>query len=485
MNAPRDASRFKNPLFIGFSLISLPVYIGISYYTPRANFWQFIGLYLLLFGGYFAVMFRLLRGFESPWISYLFRKTQTSKKTRRSLIPEISLGRWLSIAILLRLSLIFLSPNLTDDYFRYIWDGRLLNHGVNPFMYLPSELLEHSVYTQAHLNQLYDGLNSANYFSVYPPTDQLIFYISTALQPNDILGSIVIMRLFYIVFEMGTIFFLVKLLGYCHLAKEQVLIYALNPMIILEFTGNLHQEVSMLFFLLASIYALVRHQFLLAAFCLATSINTKLIPIAFAPLFFFQLLRNHNLLTALRYAFYTIIFFALPYIPFMNWTLIEKMGSSIGLYFGNFEFNGSIFYLLKKGLTALLGRNETYLSAVSTVLPLISLGIILKVWYQSYWWSNQKLIYTWILVIVSAYYFLASTVHPWYISTLIMTAVFVPVRFPLLWSCVGAFSYITYQTSDYAENYYLILIEYIMVYICLIHDLQNANARILFSTPIR
>src|SRR6056297_1967361 len=41
-------------------------------------------------------------------------------------------------ALLLRLAYLPVGPGLTDDLFRYIWDGWLQWEGVNPYRYAPS-----------------------------------------------------------------------------------------------------------------------------------------------------------------------------------------------------------------------------------------------------------------------------------------------------------------------------------------------------------
>ncbi|HSE38288.1 MAG TPA: hypothetical protein VLG74_13375, partial [Blastocatellia bacterium] len=45
----------------------------------------------------------------------------------------------LVFAVLFRLSIIFFPPYLSDDIYRYIWDGRVQAAGVNPYRYIPAE----------------------------------------------------------------------------------------------------------------------------------------------------------------------------------------------------------------------------------------------------------------------------------------------------------------------------------------------------------
>src|SRR5262245_33419584 len=42
------------------------------------------------------------------------------------------------LAALFRLSIVFTPPYLSDDIYRYIWDGRVQSAGINPYRYVPS-----------------------------------------------------------------------------------------------------------------------------------------------------------------------------------------------------------------------------------------------------------------------------------------------------------------------------------------------------------
>src|SRR4030042_5595450 len=94
-----------------FSLLSLFGYVWIGYGTVRSDFGQ-----LLILFGFLSILYILA----------LQRK-----------LFNIGFPLIIGSAMLLRASLLFMTPNLTDDYFRYIWDGLLFAHGYNPFLILP------------------------------------------------------------------------------------------------------------------------------------------------------------------------------------------------------------------------------------------------------------------------------------------------------------------------------------------------------------
>jgi hypothetical protein len=86
----------------------------------------------------------------------------------------------------------------------------------------------------------------------------------------------------------------------------------------------------------------------------------------------------------------------------------------------------------------------------------------------------------------------ATTVHPWYLCALVAFSVFTPYRFPIVWSAVVILSYYTYITTDYAENMWLVSLEYLIVYAYLAYELwkndffrrETKSENTILKTPI-
>jgi hypothetical protein len=188
--------------------------------------------------------------------------------------------------IFFRIALLFALPNLSGDFYRFIWDGRLLADGENPFLHLPSYYVENSNIKFRGIDEaLFNQLNSPSYFTVYPPVSQYIFLIACKIFPESVSGNVVIMRVFILLAEIGNIYLLNKLTHHFRISKRAVLIYALNPLVIVELTGNLHLEAIMIFFLLLSIHLLTHSSPRLSAISFALSAGTKLLPLLFFTIF--------------------------------------------------------------------------------------------------------------------------------------------------------------------------------------------------------
>ena len=151
-------------------------------------------------------------------------------------------------------------PNLSQDFYRFIWDGRLFIKGVSPYLFIPENLINSDFNTLglkiSQAEQLYYGMGQLNgsHYSNYPPINQLCFALATLFSGKSILGAVIVMRVLIIFADVGILFFGRKLLLKLNLNSNQIFWYFLNPFIIIELTGNLHFEGVMLFFLISSIY---------------------------------------------------------------------------------------------------------------------------------------------------------------------------------------------------------------------------------------
>ena len=65
---------------------------------------------------------------------------------------------------------------------------------------------------------------------------------------------------------------------------------------------------------------------------------------------------------------------------------------------------------------------------------------------------------------ISFYYFTTTTMHPWYLATLVILSVFTNYRFPIVWSFVIVLSYQAYANIPWKENNWFMVLEYLVVY---------------------
>lgn len=241
MTSPRTSASLART---GWLVASVILYLVLVYAVPRAQFGLLIGLLTGLFLGYVFVL-------SSP-------HERGTGAIRRVGEGRATIDRFLfASALLFRLLMLFAVPQLSDDVYRFVWDGRLLAHGYNPYLYLPSQLLNTPIATACGLDEwLFRRLNSPNYFTVYPPVNQALFglgsYMAPGLLPDSLTANSMWLRIPIILCEIGSLWLMVKLLRRLNMNPNLALLYGLNPLVIIELTGNLHFEAVMIFFALLS-----------------------------------------------------------------------------------------------------------------------------------------------------------------------------------------------------------------------------------------
>ena len=363
--------------------------------------------------------------------------------------------KWLlGFSILFRLIFLFSIPALSDDFYRFIWDGLLWHEGIHPFSHAPSWFMKTGNEVAALTPELYDNLNSKAYYTVYPPLHQLVFWLSTFTYQGNVLQAIVPMRLVLVVVDLLFIFFLTKIKSMGNTAGF-ISLYALNPLVIIETTGNLHFEGMMTFFLIAAIYLLLNRKIGKGTLSLAAAVATKLTPLIAGPVLMLAAGRKNWWKIVLL----TSLFCLLLFLPIFGASWWGGQGQSLGLYFRKFEFNASLYYVIREIGFWLKGYN-----IIATLGPLLAAvgGLLILVVSWSKWTKLPSAYHT-VTVAFLVFYLFATTVHPWYIVPLVGLSVFTGYKFPLVWSYVILWTYTGYTATGYEVPWWIITFEYAFV----------------------
>ncbi len=441
---------------------------SLGYLAERSDTIVLLLIYLLAFGAYLLA----------------YRLAQTPPQVKQLLVT----------AVLARLALMPMMPNLSDDIYRFVWDGRLLYQGYDPFAYLPSEIMkgQGAMVDALGVDQnLYDQLNSPGYYTIYPPVNQAVFALAAWLSPTSVRGSAIVIRLIIFSAELLTLWLLMRLLNieqgirndefrsrtvttssfiiqhslfdilFKHSSHpttstpyqpppRAILLYALNPLVIIELTGNLHFEALMITFVLGSVYLLRQRRIVGAGITMALAVCTKLVPLIFLPLYLRRLGWQRALLF---YAVVGITTVAL-FLPLVTPELLAGMRDSVGLYFHKFEFNASVYYLIReigfyqKGYNIIQSAGRWLAISAFLIIVLYALLERERLLLASFGW-------VWLIFLL-----LSTTVHPWYVTPLLAFAGFTPYRYALLWSGLIFFSYAGYTATGFSENMWITMIEY-------------------------
>ncbi|QOD60376.1 mannosyltransferase [Polaribacter haliotis] len=442
--------------------ISVILYFFFAYFLERTAFYPLLFLWFSLFGCFYF----LLKNKSIPFSTYA------------------------GIMVLFRIVFLFSIPNLSQDFYRFIWDGRMIFNGFNPYLSLPETFMQQNLIPVTDAVELYRGMGELNgsHYTNYPPLNQLCFLIAAIFVSKSIFGSVIVLRSIIILADIGILYFGKKLLERFNLPIKNIFWYVLNPFIIIEMTGNLHFESVMLFFLVWGLYKLHQKKWIWAAVLIACSVSIKLIPLLFLPLFFqwfvplFNLKKEKNstliqeqsrtkhLLKLI--AFYTIILATtlLLFLPFYSSELIANYSNSVGLWFRNFEFNASFYYIFREIGYLFRGYNE--IAIIGKITPILTiLFLIFITFFRKN--SHLKQLITAMLFGLCFYYFTATTVHPWYLATPLILSVFTKYKFPIVWTFVIVLTYQAYGNNPWKENLWFVALEYLVVFSYLIYELQR------------
>tara|TARA_R110002126_G_C10490437_1_gene503700 strand:- start:7408 stop:8775 length:1368 start_codon:yes stop_codon:yes gene_type:complete len=436
---------------------SILLYFFCGYFLERTSFYQLSFLWFTLFGCFYLLM----------------------KNT------QISFTNLIGISIIFRLIFLFAMPNLSQDFYRFIWDGRMIFEGLNPYLSLPETFIQQNNYPVAQAKALYAGMGELNgsHYTNYPPLNQLCFLIAALFSSKSIFGSVIVLRSLIILADIGILYFGTQLLKHLKLPIKNIFWYILNPFIIIEMTGNLHFEPVMVFFLIFGMYQLHQQKWIWAAVLIACSVSVKLIPLLFLPLFFqwfvirkkaSQISKSSQICKLIF--FYTIILITVIalFIPFYSSTLIENYSNSVGLWFKTFEFNASFYYIFREIGYLFRGYNE--IAIIGKITPILTiLFLIILTFFRKNTSTIQ--LFTAMLFGLCFYYFTATTVHPWYLATPIILSVFTKYKFPVVWSLVIVLSYQAYANTPWQENLWFVSFEYIFLYVYLIYEIRKNNRK--------
>lgn len=437
---------------------SLLFYGGFAYDLQRNDTIKLISLY----AGLFFLFYKILQ------------------------IEKFNFKLLVCFGVLSRLVFMIAIPNLSQDFYRFLWDGQLILNGINPFLYTPDELMAAGEVLFPTAKELYQGMGSlsAGHYSNYPPVSQLFYFLSAFFGQDNLLGSVIFLRLVIIAADIGVLLMARNVLTLLGREKHQAFWYFINPFICIELTGNLHFEGVMIFFFLLALYLLLKEKWVGSAVSIGISIATKLIPLLLLPILFRWLSLSTsgdqltserktktelhwNLIKPVSYYVLAIIVAIATFIPFLSDELKDNYLHTIGLWFNSFEFNASFYYLIREIGFWYKGYNIIALAglkmAVVVVVFILLLGLLRK---------NEKprTLTASLLFGVSFYLFFTTTLHPWYVVTPLLLSVFTNYKFPVVWSFIVVLSYQAYANPNVEENLWVLSIEYGILFGCFIKE---------------
>ena len=354
------------------------------------------------------------------------------------------------LALLFRIILWLSPPTLSDDIYRYLWEGRLVSMGINPFEHAPdAPQLEH-----LRDPDIFPQINHKDFVTIYPPLNQFMFSVSTQLHP-----SIKMMKLTFVIFDLLTMVVLMLTLFTLKTDLNRIIIYAWNPLIIMEFAGSGHLDSAAIFFLMLSFYLFIKSKTFSSILSLALSFLGKFLALTFLPF----ILKEKKILGTLFF----VAVMCSAYLPFLG--AGEKLFQSLIIYSKDWVFNGSLYTLLNW----IFGSASTA-RWISAVLFILSIGVLFAWYRKRVKDEDKKLIYFTGFVALGMLLLVTPVLHPWYVCWIVPFLVIYPNR---AWILLTGSVFLSYwilkgyvASGVWEENLLVVTLEYVPFYSLLLFD---------------
>ena len=334
---------------------------------------------------------------------------------------------------------------LSDDVYRYIWEGKLVLNGYNPYITSPSDMSG----TQLADSTIYPHINHSWLPTIYPPLSEYLFALAYLMGGDSLHGF----KMLSFVFELLTALLMFYLVIMMRLPSWTFFLYFLSPLVIIEFLISSHLDILAMPFFVIALALLARRPVPAAAtgVMLALAVLIKLHALFFVPLAVLFLRESNRTRFVIAFAV-TLFIFYLPFVATAGW---EVFGS-LWTYLGTWQYNGSVFHLLQAGLGAPAAR-------------IISAALFLAIFAAALFYRRRRSdLYERMFWIFSAYVILTPSLFGWYLVWVIpFLVIFRNLSFLVLTGTVFL-SYhvlIGYYTDGVWSDYWLLsLIEYVPFY---------------------
>lgn len=384
----------------------------------------------------------------------------------------LSHSKWIwifGIGLLFRLVFMLSTPHLSDDYFRFVWDGELSKDGYSPFAFVPSKFGDHvkeehkekyASMLEESTDEFPQGMNSKNYYSIYPSVNQCVFQ-SSAYGGDPFGNNLYLLRIWILLAEIVS-FFLLKALLTAKNKSNWLSLYWLHPLVIIELTGNLHLEALAITFILFALLLAQKNKWVGVGIAVSLGVMTKLTPLLLLGSFFRQL----SFWKWAMLCFLTGIFSVGLFAIYVDVDTFVNFKESVGLFFAWFSFNSGLYYALRDITLLLSDFNPS--SYISLIFPFISAAIMLYLVF-----IEKANMITTALLLFTTYFLFTPILHPWYVTVLIPLGLLSRKLFPLVWSILIFGSYVAYGDS-FEEPFWWISFEFATVIFFLISEFRKS-----------
>ncbi len=326
---------------------------------------------------------------------------------------------WMA-AVAFRVVLLATTPTLSDDVYRYLWDGHVAVHGLSPYRDAVAAPALDFLDTPLRAR-----VNHPEMASPYLPAAQVLFAAVTVLSPHPVAFQAAMVLL-----DLATALLLAGLLAWAALPRRRLLLYLWHPLVIVESAHGAHVDAWMVFLTMLAVWlALAPGRFShgrrswLAPAVLAAATMTKPLPLLLVPVFLPRW-RWRGLAVLVG----AMILFLLPAGLAGGWGLAGPLDGrglfgALQVYGRYWTFNSGVYDGLVRLLSALDFPAPDLWARGLTAASL--LAVLIAVWRKSRVRTAPQPFLRLLAVPFMAWVLLTPTLHPWYLVILLAFLPFV------------------------------------------------------------
>ena len=377
-------------------------------------------------------------------------------------VERVRLGRAglvtiLGSAVVFRLCLLPSQPQLSDDVYRYQWEGRVERAHINPYEVFPELPGVRSLADPRH------PLANRGVRTLYPPLSEAAFsWVKTVAGYKRLFTAL----------DLGSVGLLLLLLATVKQPLQRVLVYAWNPTVLVSFALCGHHDSLAILTLLAANLLILAHQRVPAVVFLALSFLAKFFPLALLPIFLQAPVRRTagDPVRAASPVWLGAGVFAaaalLGYLPYFG--AGRKLFGGLPSYAAGWEANDSFFRLVLRAW-----NSKAQAELVVGVMALALVAYALKKRIEPLGAS---------LLVTAGVVMLSPTAFPWYFTWSVPFLCVYPCAPWLLMSVAAVLGYspvVAYAAGQpYRDSPFILALEYVPVYLWLAIGLvRRARAR--------
>jgi len=407
-------------------------------------------------------------------------------------------------SILLQMwAVILLWPALSSEVTRYRLDGLTWLTGRSPYATTPRQMLRTS-----SIDAIDRTVPANDSHSVYPPVAQTVFIAARAIEmvtvgpakldadrPESAVRRwraalpylsfsqrAIVLRVIFSIAAVLCTCVLLSLLEHTHRTPWLAVLFAWNPLVILETAGSPHVDIVGVLLVLVMLRMIQKGNFTLATLALCLACGVKPTAILLAPLLIQKISDRQDWKVAERAIGIAILTLAVVFGPILlvqhgyrGWIV------QLNAYAHLREVNSAVFSLAKSvfGATWMAGNARAFFLLLA---PLAAAGVLL--WIIKKRWPMEDAGY-WLMLAVLL---LAPAAQPW---SLLWPLCFVPVMrisrgwTVLAWSATAALSYAAWHQSTWEVPGRILMAEYAPVLVALWIELADLRQRYVATKPVR